>query len=86
MPSTSEPMHTKVAAVAGGVDSTESSAVAAAVGLNVSSAVAVQERRIAWDGEAYTNEDFQQWYGAAGGNIWDTAVREHSQGFPPPKV
>ena len=54
-------------------DSTESSAVADAVDLNVSSAVGVQERRIAWDGKAYTNEDFQQWYGAAGGNLWGLA-------------
>ena len=51
------------------MDSNESSEVADAVDLNVSSAVAVQERRIAWDGKAYTKEDFQQWYGAAGGNI-----------------
>ena len=55
-------------------DSTESSAVADAVDLNVSSAVAVQERRIAWDGKAYTNEDFQQWYGAAGGNLGGLAT------------
>ena len=60
-------------------DSTESSAVADAVDLNVSSAVAVQERRIAWDGKAYTKEDFQQWYEAAGGNIWDSAVTEASR-------
>ena len=75
MPSTSEPMHAKVAAVAEGVvDSNESSAVADAVDLNVSSAVAVQERRIAWDGTACTKEDFQQWYGAAGGGMWDLAT------------
>ena len=72
-------MHANVAAVAGGVDSTASSAVADAVGLNVSSAVSVQERRIAWDGEAYTKAEFQQWYGAAGGTIWDSAVTESSR-------
>ena len=89
MASTSEPMHTKGAAVAEGMDSNESSAVAAAVDLSVSSAVAIQESRMAWDGKAYTKEEFQQWYGAAGGNIWDTAVRKlrkRGQGFPPPKV
>ena len=66
MASTSEPMHTKGAAVAEGMDSNESSAVADAFDLNISSAVAIQERPMAWDGKAYTKEDFQQWYGAAG--------------------
>ena len=75
MPSTSEPMHAKVAAVAEGVvDSNESSAVAAAGDPSVSSAVAIQERRMAWDGKAYTKEEFQQWYGAAGGNLWGLAT------------
>ena len=36
---------------------------------------AAQERRIAWDGRAYTKEDFQQWYGAAGGSMWDLAAQ-----------
>ena len=36
-----------------------------------------QERRIAWDGEAYTKEDFQQYYGVNKfAEIWSTARRE----------
>jgi hypothetical protein len=45
---------------------------------------AVQERHIAWDGRAYTKEDFQQYYGDAGGNMWDTAPTKPHQAFPPP--
>ena len=36
-----------------------------------------QERRIAWDGEAYTKEDFQQYYGVNKfAELWSTAMRE----------
>ena len=38
---------------------------------------AVQKRRMAWDGEAYTEEDFQLWYGDdAGQIIWASASPE----------
>ena len=47
-----------------------------------------QERRIAWDGEAYTKEDFQQHYGVNNfAEIWSTAVSEHREdiGWTPDK-
>ena len=47
-----------------------------------------QERRIAWDGEAYTKEDFQQHYGVDNFlEIWTTAVREPREdiGWTPDK-
>ena len=47
-----------------------------------------QETRIAWDGEAYTKEDFQQHYGVDNFlEIWTTAVREPREdiGWTPDK-
>ena len=47
-----------------------------------------QETRIAWDGEAYTKEDFQQYYGVDNFlEIWTTAVREPREdiGWTPDK-
>ena len=41
-------------------------------------------RRIARDGKAYTEEDFQHWSGVACSKIWDAAIPESSVAKPAP--